>query len=123
MSKKKLDLWTEYIPLMAEKLKVFERLTGTTMKTRLVKIEAHPINENEQIAFIQGDKVCFDLSAVENSKFTREEFTKCVNVFVAAPELLEALEDLTALAIQYASELENSKTVAKSIAIIKKAKS
>lgn len=68
------------------------------MKAHLVKIEPHPINENEQIAFIQVGKVCFDLSAVDNSSLTREEFTKCVNVFVAAPELLEALIELENLA-------------------------
>lgn len=64
---------------------------NTGERWKLVKIESHPNNPGEQIAFIQGPKVCFDFSTVENEKFTREEFTKAAHIATAAPEMFAAL--------------------------------
>lgn len=61
---------------------------------KLVAIQSHPENPGEQIAFIQGPSVCFDFVARECERMTQEEFTKAALIATAAPDLLEALENL-----------------------------
>lgn len=63
----------------------------------IVRVQNHPDNDGEQVAFIQTKKICLDLTAVENDKMTREEFKAYAHLIAAAPELLEALNDIVKL--------------------------
>lgn len=71
--------------------------TYTPGPWQIFEVVDHPSNKREQIAFIQNPKVCFDLSAVERSYFSRDEFKANAQLISAAPELLEGLKQIESL--------------------------
>lgn len=86
---------------------------------KLVRVIDHPNNDgdrNEQIAFLQGPKTCFDLCAVETESYTRAEFTKDAELIVTAvnnfDRLKEALEqcssELARLLHQHYHNVDNN---------------
>lgn len=66
----------------------------TKGKWRLVHVVEHPTESNMQIGFIQTDKTCFDFSAIESDTMPRSEFEANSKLVSAAPDLLEACQQV-----------------------------
>lgn len=81
----------------------------------------HPCNQGEQIAFIQTDKTCLDVSCVKSEDVSTEEFEANARLIASAPDLLSAINALLHLSEVYISNPNRFTAIAQAKKAIDKA--
>lgn len=66
---------------------------GTKGSWFIIKVTDHPLNTEEQVAFIQTATHAFDISAVQSSIVDRDTFKANAQLIAHAPEMLEAMQE------------------------------